>query len=156
MAQLLCQNFGSKESWEHSGKAARSQLLWRGAQAGARPSLQQPDQPEHGSTDSELTQPRELCLRAGIWGEAGWGAWQPSRTRNAAPKGDSHCAEAVVGHGRDLPGAARPVVVPVLLIRVRHRVRVVGVQVIAAFWALGTDPQSGLGLCSPQFGKSRS
>lgn len=73
------------------------------------------------------------------------GIAETARTRDAAPIGDSHRAEAVVWHSRDLPGAAGPVVVPVLLVGVRHRVRVVGVQVIAAFWALETDPQSGPG-----------
>lgn len=72
------------------------------------------------------------------------GALSWARTCDAAPVGNPHRAKAVVGHGGDLPRAAGPVVVAVLLVRVRHRVGVVGVQVIAAFWALKTEPQSQL------------
>lgn len=73
------------------------------------------------------------------------GVPQRARTCDAAPVGNSHRAEAVVRHGSNLPGAAGPMVVAVLLVRVRHRVGIVGVQVIAAFGALKTDPQSRLG-----------
>lgn len=65
-------------------------------------------------------------------------------TCNAAPVGNSHRAEAVVGHSSDLPSTASTVVVAVLFVGVRHGVGVVGVQVIAAFWALKTDPWSQL------------
>lgn len=67
-----------------------------------------------------------------------------ARTCDAAPVGNPHRAEAVVGHGGDLPRAAGAVVVAVLLIGVRHRVGVVGVQVIAALRALETEPQAQL------------
>lgn len=58
------------------------------------------------------------------------------RTRHLAAVGHSHGTEAVVGHGCDLPSAPSPVVVVALAVWMRHRVWVVGVQVVAALWTL--------------------
>lgn len=60
-----------------------------------------------------------------------------SSTCNPAPKGNAHSAEAVVGHGCNFPSTAGPMVVAVLLVGVGHGVRIIGVQVVAAFRALG-------------------
>lgn len=57
-------------------------------------------------------------------------------TCNAAAVGNSHSTEAVVWDGCDFTGAPGPVVVTIFCIRVGHRVRVIRVQVIAAFRAL--------------------
>ncbi|XP_026719406.1 proprotein convertase subtilisin/kexin type 7 [Athene cunicularia] len=48
------------------------------------------------------------------------GGSQHAHTCDAAPVGNSHRAEAVVGHGRDLPGTAGAMVVAVLLVRLQH------------------------------------
>lgn len=58
------------------------------------------------------------------------------RTCHLAAVGHPHGADAVVGGGGDLAGAARPVVVVAARVRVRHGVGVVGVEVVAAFWTL--------------------
>lgn len=67
----------------------------------------------------------------------------------AAPVRHSHRTEAVVGHRGDLARTPRAVVIAVLHVWVGHRVRVVGVEVIAALGALkqgGGDMWSFTGL----------
>lgn len=54
----------------------------------------------------------------------------------AAPIRHSHGTEAVVGHCGDLARTPRAVVIAVLHVWVWHRVRVVGVEIIAALGAL--------------------
>lgn len=57
-------------------------------------------------------------------------------TCHLAAVGHAHGTEAVVGNGRDLPGTPRPVVVVAVGVRVRHGIRVVGVQVVTALRTL--------------------
>lgn len=59
-----------------------------------------------------------------------------SLTCHLAAISNSHSAKAVVRHSSDLACTARAVVVIALQVRVWHWIRIVRVQIIAAFWRL--------------------